>query len=95
MLETLIYIVQEMNLEQVKLTTTISQLTERVQQNELYLTQLNSNIENLYEHIRVNHRSIFIFCISIGNVFLLQDKILFGRGIRANCFARIFVADNR
>ena len=56
MLETLIYIVQEMNLEQVKLTTTINQLSQRVQQNESYLNQLNSNIESLYEQVHVRER---------------------------------------
>ncbi|CAF1075218.1 unnamed protein product [Adineta ricciae] len=49
MLETLIYIVHEINLEQVKLTTTINQLIKRINQNELYLNQLNANIETLYE----------------------------------------------
>jgi len=49
MLETLIYIVHEINLEQVKLTTTINQLIKRINQNELYLNQLNINIETLYE----------------------------------------------
>lgn len=56
MLETLIYIVQEMNLEQIKLSTTVKQLTERIEQNELYLNQLNTNIENLYEQIQVEER---------------------------------------
>ncbi|CAF3611845.1 unnamed protein product, partial [Rotaria sp. Silwood2] len=49
MLETLIYIVHEINLEQVKLSTTINQLIKRINQNELYLNQLNINIETLYE----------------------------------------------
>jgi hypothetical protein len=49
MLETLIYIVHEINLEQIKLTTTINQLIKRINQNELYLNQLNINIETLYE----------------------------------------------
>ena len=56
MLQTLIYIVQEMNVEQMKLTTTMKQLTERIEQNELYLNQLNSNIENLYEQIQVEKK---------------------------------------
>jgi hypothetical protein len=54
MLETLIYIVQEINLEQVKLTTTINQLSQRVHQNESYLNQLNTNIETLYEQFQVS-----------------------------------------
>ena len=58
MLETLIYIVQEMNVEQMKLTTTMKQLTERIQQNEFYLTQLNTNIENLYEQIQVERQRV-------------------------------------
>ncbi|CAF5050214.1 unnamed protein product, partial [Rotaria sp. Silwood1] len=49
MFETLIYIVHEINLEQIKLSTTINQLIKRINQNELYLNQLNNNIENLYE----------------------------------------------
>lgn len=53
MLETLIYIVHEINLEQVKLTTTINQLIKRVNQNELYLNQLNVNIEALHEQFQV------------------------------------------
>ena len=53
MLETLIYIVHEINLEQVKLTTTINQLVKRINQNELYLNQLNINIESLYEQYHV------------------------------------------
>jgi hypothetical protein len=53
MLETLIYIVHEINLEQVKLTTTINQLIQRINQNELYLNQLNINIETLYEQFHV------------------------------------------
>lgn len=55
MLETLIYIVHEMNVEQMKLTTSLKQLTERIQQNEFYLTQLNANIENLSEQIQVEN----------------------------------------
>lgn len=57
MFETLIYIVHEINLEQVKLTTTINQLMKRVNQNEVYLNQLNMNIENLYEQYQVGKRS--------------------------------------
>jgi hypothetical protein len=56
MLETLIFIVQEMNHEQVKLTTSINQLNQRIQQNELYLNQLNANIETLYEQMQVRKR---------------------------------------
>jgi hypothetical protein len=55
MLETLIYIVHEINLEQVKLTTTINQLIKRINQNELYLNQLNINIETLYEQYHVRN----------------------------------------
>lgn len=53
MIETLIYIVHEINLEQVKLSTTINQLIKRINQNELYLNQLNINVENLYEQYHV------------------------------------------
>jgi hypothetical protein len=53
MLETLIYIVHEINLDQVKLTTTINQLIKRINQNDLYLNQLNVNIETLYEQFHV------------------------------------------
>jgi molybdenum cofactor biosynthesis enzyme MoaA len=53
MLETLIYIVHEINLDQVKLTTTINQLIKRTNQNDLYLNQLNVNIETLYEQFHV------------------------------------------
>ena len=56
MLETLIYIVHEINLEQVKLTTTINQLIKRINQNELYLNQLNVNIETLYKQYHVRKR---------------------------------------
>lgn len=59
MLETLIYIVHEINLEQVKLTTTINQLIQRINQNELYLNQLNMHIETLYEQYNLHPRSIF------------------------------------
>ena len=55
MLETLIYIVHEINLEQVKLTTTINQLIKRINQNESYLNQLNINIETLYEQFHVGN----------------------------------------
>jgi len=55
MIETLIYIVHEINLEQVKLTTIINQLIKRMNQNELYLNQLNSNIETLYEQFHVGN----------------------------------------
>jgi hypothetical protein len=55
MIETLIYIVHEINLEQVKLTTIINQLIKRMNQNELYLNQLNSNIETLYEQFHVRN----------------------------------------
>jgi len=63
MLETLIYIVHEINLEQVKLTTTINQLIKRINQNELYLNQLNINIETLYEqyHVKKLKFRYFIF----------------------------------
>lgn len=53
MLETLIYIVHEINVEQVKLTTTLNQLVQRMNQNEFYLNQLNQNIETLYEQFYV------------------------------------------
>ncbi|UJR31734.1 hypothetical protein I4U23_019214 [Adineta vaga] len=59
MIETLIYIVHEINLEQVKLTTTINQLIKRVNQNELYLNQLNMNIETLYEQFHTKQYSEF------------------------------------
>jgi hypothetical protein len=63
MLETLIYIVHEINLEQIKLTTTINQLIKRINQNELYLNQLNINIETLYEqyHVRNCKFRYFVF----------------------------------
>jgi molybdenum cofactor biosynthesis enzyme MoaA len=61
MLETLIYIVHEINLEQVKLTTTINQLIKRINQNELYLNQLNINIETLYEQYHVRKKKYFQF----------------------------------
>jgi hypothetical protein len=63
MFETLIYIVHEINLEQVKLTTTINQLIKRINQNELYLNQLNINIETLYEqyHVRKKQKGNFQF----------------------------------
>jgi hypothetical protein len=63
MFETLIYIVHEINLEQVKLTTTINQLIKRINQNELYLNQLNINIETLYEqyHVRKKKEGNFQF----------------------------------
>ena len=61
MLETLIYIVHEINLEQVKLTTTINQLIKRVNQNELYLNQLNANLETLYEQFYVRQQDGSIF----------------------------------
>ena len=54
MLETLIYIVHEINLEQVKLTTTINQLVQRMNQNEFYLNQLNHNVETFYEQFYVS-----------------------------------------
>ncbi|CAF1115599.1 unnamed protein product [Rotaria sordida] len=57
MLETLIYIVHEINLEQVKLSTTINQLIKRINQNELYLNQLNINIETLYEQYHAKQYS--------------------------------------
>lgn len=56
MLETLIYIVHEINLEQVKLTTTLNQLVQRMNQNEFYLNQLNQNIETFYEQFYVRRR---------------------------------------
>ncbi|CAF3369673.1 unnamed protein product, partial [Rotaria sp. Silwood2] len=59
MLETLIYIVHEINLEQVKLSTTINQLIKRINQNELYLNQLNINIETLYEQYHTKQYSEF------------------------------------
>jgi hypothetical protein len=61
MLETLIYIVHEINLEQVKLTTTINQLIKRINQNELYLNQLNINIETLYEQYHVTNKILTFF----------------------------------
>jgi len=61
MLETLIYIVHEINLEQVKLTTTINQLIKRINQNELYLNQLNINIETLYEQYHVINKILTFF----------------------------------
>ncbi|CAF0714529.1 unnamed protein product [Adineta steineri] len=59
MIETLIYIVHEINLEQVKLTTTVNQLIKRINQNELYLNQLNINIETLYEQFHIKQDSNF------------------------------------
>ncbi|CAF4727621.1 unnamed protein product [Rotaria sp. Silwood1] len=59
MFETLIYIVHEINLEQIKLSTTINQLIKRINQNELYLNQLNNNIENLYEQYHTKQYSEF------------------------------------
>jgi len=72
MFETLIYIVHEINLEQVKLTTTINQLIKRINQNELYLNQLNINIETLYEqyHVRKkkgNFQFQFLFYFRLNN----------------------------
>ena len=58
MLETLIYIVHEINLEQVKLTTTLNQLVQRMNQNEFYLNQLNQNIETFYEQFYVRRRMV-------------------------------------
>ncbi|CAF3299727.1 unnamed protein product [Rotaria socialis] len=59
MLETLIYIVHEINLEQVKLSTIINQLIKRINQNELYLNQLNINVETLYEQYQSKQYSEF------------------------------------
>jgi hypothetical protein len=72
MLETLIYIVHEINLEQVKLTTTINQLIKRINQNELYLNQLNINIETLYEQYHVRKEKYFQFEKKF--LFLFQIK---------------------
>lgn len=62
MFETLIYIVHEINLEQIKLTTTINQLIQRINQNEFYLNQLNQHIETFYEqyHVRRNKKKSMI-----------------------------------
>lgn len=63
MLETLIYIVHEINLEQVKLTTTINQLVQRMNQNEFYLNQLNHNVETFYEQFYVSLEERQTICL--------------------------------
>lgn len=75
MLETLIYIVHEINLEQVKLTTTINQLVKRINQNELYLNQLNINIETLYEQYHVKKTFYLKFLFLFSKIIL--DKTIF------------------
>lgn len=91
MLETLIYIVQEMNLEQVKLTTTINQLSQRVHQNESYLNQLNSNIESLYEQVHVRHQWSLFRVVNDSTL----DETVFGIRYRPNRSTWIIVIHDR